>query len=270
MIYNVAKPSLLLSPYIKQYWAIADCLPHNLTHLQRIVPSGMIELNFYLGNKPQSLHAVKNIPEHAIVSGQLNEFYDIEVSSNLSMFSVTFHPYGGMMFFNLPLNELYNQTVALSFLMKDETRIVEDKLSAAVDFYERIVIIEKFLYKQLLKNNKPYIINRITDCINTIKQSGGTAGIEQLASKACLSRKQFERYFNEYIGISPKTYLKIIRFQYSIYCKQLNPTTKLSNIAYDSGYFDQSHMINEYKKLSGKTPKEFFSECEPHSDFFSV
>ena len=270
MNYCVAKPSLLLSPYIKQYWAITDCLPANLTHTQRIVPCGTIELNFYLGSKPFSLHAERSIPEHSVVSGQLNGFYDIVVSGSLNMFSVTFHPFGALMFFNLPLNEFYNQTIALSQLLKDETHSVEDELSATSDFYKRITIIEKFLYLQLLKNNKPYIINRITDCINTIKNSGGMADIDQLASRACLSRKQFERHFNEYIGISPKTYLKIIRFQYSIYCKQLNPTTKLSNIAYDSGYFDQSHMINEYRKLSGKTPKEFFSECEPHSDFFSL
>jgi AraC-like DNA-binding protein len=102
-----------------------------------------------------------------------------------------------------------------------------------------------------------------------IRVNQGMVEIEELSSLACLSRKQFERIFLEYIGISPKQYLKIIRFQSSIFLKSKNEDISLTELAYESGYYDQSHFINEYRKMTGITPKQFFLDCQTiHSDFF--
>jgi AraC-like DNA-binding protein len=83
-----------------------------------------------------------------------------------------------------------------------------------------------------------------------------------------LCRKQFERIFSEHIGISPKQYLKIIRFQFAIFQKQQNANMNLLDVSFKSGYYDQSHFINDFKSLSGLTPKQYFSKNEACSDFF--
>lgn len=82
----------------------------------------------------------------------------------------------------------------------------------------------------------------MTNAIELITPTKGNVSIDFLASNACLSRKQFERKFLSYIGISPKQFLKIIRFQNAIYFNQTTSFNKLTELAYKVGYYDQSHL----------------------------
>ena len=84
----------------------------------------------------------------------------------------------------------------------------------------------------------------------------------------CRMEKIDFRTVPEDIGISPKQYLKIIRFQSAIFLKQKNNNLNMTELSYESGYLDQSHFINDFKSLSGLTPKQYFAEKEIYSDFF--
>lgn len=268
MEYSVAKPSLPLSKFIKHYWTIESCIPSCQQHTQRIVPNGLVELLFYLGDKPVSCDKIKSINENTIITGHLREFYDINVTGRLSLFSVLFKPHGLSMFFDIPVNELYNQNVPLQCLFKHDTAELEMKLYEANTFAERIKIIENYFLHLLTKNRKKYDFNRIEHSINIINRKRGVVNIDYLASEACFSRKQFERVFSHYVGTTPKQFLKTIRFQHSINEKSKNRTTHLTALSYQCGYYDQSHMINDFQKLTGMTPKQYFKEGEPYSDYF--
>ncbi|MFC2124862.1 DUF6597 domain-containing transcriptional factor [Bacteroidota bacterium] len=265
----ISKPSGSLSPYIKQYWMIENCMRPGAIYTHRIVPCGLMELTFHLGDVPKVNNYQLSLPDNALISGQLNEYYEIDVSGHLSMFSVTFQPQGAMMFFDLPLIELFNQNIPLRFLQKELVEEVESGLFKATSFSQKIKIIEKYLIRQLHENIKEHKGQRINDSIRKISQSLGKISIGELASNACLSRKQYERIFTESIGISPKRFLKIVRFQNVIYQRQLSHKSNLTTLAYECGYFDQSHMINDFKMLSGKTPSQYFREGEAISDYFS-
>jgi transcriptional regulator GlxA family with amidase domain len=152
--------------------------------------------------------------------------------------------------------------------LKDKTVELEFELYKSVTFEEKIYIIEKFLINQLLKRKKEYEIKRIMDSVAIINQSKGVIDIDTLSSSACLCRRQYERIFAEYIGSTPKQFLRTVRFQNTLEEKQRNKSIQLTELAYSCGYFDQSHMINDYKLLSGKTPTQYFLECEPYSDYF--
>lgn len=121
------------------------------------------------------------------------------------------------------------------------------------------------LNKSTSKDN----FNRIERCIDIINQTRGVVDISFLASKACYSRKQFERVFSQYVGTSPKQFLKTIRFQNAIDEKARNSSLSLTELTYRCGYFDQSHMISEFKGLSGFTPKQYFEYGLPFSDYFT-
>ena len=268
MSYLFAKPSYPLSSFVKQYWAIENCLPDGDVHVQRIVPTGLTDLTFYMGNKPKSLDENKDIQEDSILSGQQKEYYDIVISGRLCMFSISLLPHGARMFFDLPSIEFFDQNIPLKYLVKDKINELETNLYEAESFNERIKVAEDFLMNQLHKTGKLYELKRIQHSIDLINNSSGKITIEDLASAACLSRKQFERTFSNHIGSSPKQFLKAVKFQYSLYQKYSNSAMSLTEIAYSSGYYDQSHMINAYKSLSGITPSQYFAECEPHSDYF--
>lgn len=268
MEYRIAKPSLLLSKFIRHYWTIENCMPYAEIHTQRIVPSGLMELLFYFGNKPVSEDKNKSINENTIITGHLREYYDINVSGRLSLFSILFKPHGLSMFFNIPLIEFYNQNVPLKYILKHEILELEMKLYEAYSFTERIKVIEKYFLHLLKKTKREYDFNRIEQSINTINQKRGIVSIDDLASEACFSRKQFERVFSYYVGTTPKQFLKTIRFQNSINKKSQNKSINLTELTYSCGYYDQSHMINDFQKLTGMTPTQYFSGCEPYSDYF--
>lgn len=269
MNFNIIQPSIILAPYIKNYWVLKGCIPKHENHFQRIVPNGFVELIFYYKDTPQYFRKNSNIKSTAIISGQQDEFYDIKVHGDLQLFSVVFLPQAARMFLGIPVSELYNQSIPAELIFKNDIDTITSKLSELNYISEKVNLIEDFLVRQITKN-QDYKINRIANSVGDINSLKGINLIDSLASNACLSRKQFERTFAEFVGIAPKKFLRIVRFQYALYSQQIKSFENLTALAYDCGYYDQSHMINDFKKLTGLTPNQFFAECDPYSDYFSA
>lgn len=266
MSFQFAYPSSKLKPYIKQYWGFENVLEKGLQYSQGIIPSGLPELIFYFDKRPDAQN--RNLEENVLLNVQQNDYYDLIISENLSIFSVTFHPYGIHQFFNIPLHELQNKSVPLAYVDKRWSNLVEQKLEGSKYFQGRVEIIEAHLLRLLYSNLNQRDFLRMSYIIDLIRKTNGSIDIDTLADDACLSRKQFERKFSEIIGISPKQYLKIIRFQYAIHIKNKTTGKNLTELAYDSGYYDQSHFIGDFKMFSGLTPKQLFEQCNSVSDFF--
>jgi AraC-like DNA-binding protein len=232
------------------------------------VPSGMTELIFYLENKPVTSAKDKTISDRTLLSGQLNGYYDLIVKNKISLFSILFQPHSLSMFFDIPVGVIYNQNVPLREFLKDSVDDLETPLYEAKTVDARVNIIENFLFDRLGKSKKKYEFNRIRHSVGLINRSRGIISINALASAACLSRKQYERTFSDFIGTSPKQFLRIVRFQNAINEKSKNRKANLTTLTYRCGYYDQSHMTNDFTQLTGMTPKQYFSHCEPFSDYF--
>jgi AraC-like DNA-binding protein len=269
MVYNIANPSGPLSRFVKHYWCLENCIPSGKAHIQRIVPSGLLELIFYLGEKPVASVREKAINESTMITGQLSGYYDLKISGSIALFSIIFQPHGLSAFLDVPIKDLFNQTVPLKFVFGNAVGELETRLFEAKTFAGRIAIAEDYLLKILRNKGLKHSFKRINNTVCTINQSKGVVGIESLASQACFSRKQFERRFAELIGTSPKQFLRIVRFQNAIDKKSKAKSITLTDLTYQCGYYDQAHMINDFQKLSGMSPKQYFSLCEPYSDYFS-
>ncbi|MDR0348489.1 MAG: helix-turn-helix domain-containing protein [Tannerella sp.] len=99
--------------------------------------------------------------------------------------------------------------------------------------------------------------------------NGGEMNTDNLCRTSCLSYRQFKRVFFEYAGINPKDFLRIIRFQKMLSIWQSQPQISFAHLAHDCGFYDQSHLINEFKIFAGYTPNEYIALCAPYSDYFS-
>ncbi len=268
MGFHLAQPSDILSPFVKSYWGMENRMAAGETHVQRIIPSGLTELTFYLGDLPRPVEKRRQFHNHTLLSGQQKNPYDILVEGHLSLFSVIFQAHGLVPFFHLPAGELFDLTIPLHLLLKNETREVEDRLAAADSFEERIRVVENFLLKRLIRFREKHEHRRIDHSIGIINRTRGDVEIELLASEACLSRKQFERTFLFHVGATPKLFLRTVRFQHAIYEKAQQKSLSLTELSYRCGYYDQSHMTADFQKLSGMSPRKFFADCEPYSDYF--
>jgi len=268
---HFATPSNTLAPYIKRYWAIENRLDKGEKCIQRITPTGLTELLFYFTPRPKILTARMHLSDNVALYGHQNDFYDMELTGDLSVFSIVFQPQGLMRFFKFPLHEICNQNVPLQYIVDRQTCCdLEEKMGEATTFQQRVHIAEAYLWGLLKTDFAEFEFQRINHIVELIKQSFGSIDIGQMALEACLCRRQFERVFAQQIGISPKQYLKIIRFQYAIFQKQQNAHLDMMDLSYQSGYFDSSHFISDFKSLCGLTPKQYFAEGDACSDFFEL
>ncbi len=269
MEYHISKPSLFLNTFVKQYWAIESCIPQGVEHMQRIIPNGLSELIYYFNDKPESTDKNICISARTVVTGQLSKHYDLKVTGNLSMFSIVFQPFALSAFIGFPSSEFLNKAIPIRFLFKGSVNELEDRLALAKSFYQRINIVETFLQNLLHKRSKyQFYLSRIKHSIQLINQTKGMVNIDKLADEACFGRKQFERAFLETVGISPKQFLKVIRFQNAIHEKAISNQLNMTALTYKCGYYDQSHMTNDFQKFSGLSPKKFFDEYQAYSDYF--
>jgi AraC-like DNA-binding protein len=268
MNFQTAKPSALLAPFIKGYWAMENCDVPAQGYLQRIVPSGLNELLFYSGNRPEIIPEGKSYEANAVLSGHHKNFYDIKIREKISLFSILFEPGALKIFLNIPQTELYNRHVPLQFLMQQESGRLEERISLTKSFPEKVKIAETFFSALLNQSTDFYTHKRITHAVSLIRQTRGSISVETLAGAACLSTKQFQRSFAGCVGSSPKQFLRTVRFQNAIQTRACKPDYSLTQLAYHCGYSDQSHFIKEFHDLSGHTPGDYFSTCDSVSDFF--
>ncbi len=270
VIYNFSRPSSILEPFIKYYWILESDKSNQLICKERIFPTGFIEIIFYYGD--QYLKINKNnqsvIQPKCQINGQSTGYYDIMPTGKIGLISVVLKPNAARLFFNLPVSELTNHSLDIANIEKHEIKRLENAIQIATNNNERIKAIENYFYNQLIEK-KLYDFKRINHCIEKINQKKGLITLKELATESFLCQKQFNRKFSDFVGLNPKQFLRIIRFQHAIFSYQNNPSVNFTELAYTCGYFDQSHFIHEFKTFTGLTPTELFKSCQPYSDYFS-
>lgn len=269
MFHQLIEPSPLLRPYIENYVVVETSDPSEYHSKQRVYPRGCIDLVFHYG-RPfffQKRNESSVLEPRSVVCGQQVSFYDLCPAGKTGMILVMFRSCGAGMFFKVPMIEIAGQNVAFEYLVGKEADELEDKILNASQNPECIQIIEDFLIKQLIQNHHDH--NQVKAAFHKMSQRNGQISIKQLAETACLSVKQFERKFSSLIGINPKQFMRIIRFQNILRLKKTGFTGSLTALAQESGYYDQAHFINDFKSITGAAPKKFFSDLQPDPENIS-
>lgn len=141
----------------------------------------------------------------------------------------------------------------------------------AIDFFGNIIqeIIEKIVESENINSLVDQIENGLTQImrhaqdklpidqvVQQMVQSGGLMHIDKAASAACLSIRQFERQFKQRIGLSPKFYSRLIRFSSAWVLKENESQKSWTDIAHQTGYYDQMHLIRDFKEFASVNPKQ--------------
>ncbi len=261
-LFRVFHPSPLLAPYVKQYWLLKTAADSAEI---RTVPTGMTNLVFHRGNRPFSLRNDAFHPR-AFLCGQERTFSDLRYHGQVNMISVVFRPAGARAFFDLPVDRSADLCLSASDLEDKDFSALEASLTNTQEDDVCILLIERFLLNRL-SSLAAHNLKRIESTIDLI--NSGQTNVSCLASAACLSTKQFDRVFSEYVGARPKEFSRTVRFQRALHLLETVPKISFTRLAFECGYFDQSHLIKEFRAFSGYTPGEYLFVCSPHSDYFS-
>jgi AraC-like DNA-binding protein len=277
--FEIIKPCALLEPFIKYYW-ILD-YENNLVEPIRVIPYGCVQFTLYLGGKINSLgsNSDSSYKDQAVVTGQISSYFDVVPQGKIRLITIVFKPFGAKPFFDFPISEIKDNIIPIKDINNSYWLDLEKKLSDLKENKSIITCLEDNLLKKLEKNtlfNSYFSINydRVLSAIGRIESSKGCVNIKELSSLVCLSDKQFNRIFTDYVGINPKHFLRIVRYQSVLLKLQSSNLSEykdidLHDLVYDFGYYDQSHLINNFKEFTGYTPREYINLFSPCSEYFS-
>lgn len=255
------EPDNILKRFIKNFCIVETNNSSEYLPAERVFPNGNACVVFHYGSP--SVFKQKNSPEYVepnfLICGQQSNYYDLSLSGNTGMILITFKPHGLRAFFNLPAKELVNENISLNLLINDEASMLEDKLLNSADNRQRIAYVEDFLTERLIFQRN---FDRIDYAIKLINRDKGQIKTQQLSQEVCLGIKQFERIFSDHVGLTPKKFTSIIRLQNAIQMKRKHEELSMFQLAFDNGYYDQSHFIHDFKNLTGLTPRDFFNRKE--------
>lgn len=214
-----------------------------------------VEMVFhYNGQFNELINESSEVCALTAMQGPSSQIRRFRIDRPFGMFGVYLYPYSIPVFFNIPATELSNQMPDLISLMGKEGAILEEKIMQAKDTNQRVQIITEFLEGKLGKYQEQHAV---LSSIQFIIQSRGLTRIDEISDRYFVSARQFERKFKEYSGLTPKLFSRIVRFHTA--CQHFGELKKsLTDIAYECGYYDQSHFIHDFKEFSGHHPRSYF------------
>jgi AraC-like DNA-binding protein len=168
---------------------------------------------------------------------------------------VYFKEAGAAPFFNMPLHELFDESVSLDhFMVRSELMVFEEQLAEARADHDRIALTEKFLMSRLRDVTPDKLV---LTALALIHQHKGNLRMTDLAAQLNISQSPLEKRFRQAVGTSPKKFAALVRFQYVV--KNYRTKSSLTYLAHDAGFYDQAHFIKTFKSFTGETPDAFFS-----------
>lgn len=156
-------------------------------------------------------------------------------------------PEGASFFLGVPGREIADRVIGLDSFWK-EAESIEGQIADCKHDSCRVAIVEAVLIRQL----RPHRSLVIAHAARKMREGEGQMTVRSIAEWAGMSRQLLGRGFNEQIGLSPKTYLRLCRFRKAL--ASLSSESRLGELAAAAGYYDQSHMIAEIREFSGMTP----------------
>ena len=260
MLINEIKPSPSLADHIRLYRIIdfsfpshikipgkaypprpEHCLQFMARDPERVGPTGEGATTGYSGAIFMGPHTkvIHRYPKHATLG-----------------FQVIFQP-GSMHFLTgIPAIELTDIYTGASDIFGKEADLVNEQLSNANGYAEMVHNVEAYLQRLIRKRKS--VSHPVEQVAREWLQKDHGFSVDKLARAACLSRRQLDRKFNEWIGLSPKLFLQLARFDKAFRMKNRYPEKDWLAIAMHLEYHDYQHLVKDYKLFTGYTPKQFF------------
>ncbi|MDX2361480.1 MAG: helix-turn-helix transcriptional regulator [Crocinitomicaceae bacterium] len=239
-------------------------LINGFTHYQfddiapiQLYPEGHFELilqleSDFLHNTP-STDQWESRPQQ-FIGGLHNQAYSIRPAcKNASLISIVFKPESAKYFIPEKLNAFKNKVVDVADVFTRAELELVKRVDADATLTSSITNLENFL-ERVFRNKTFSPIDKV---LGTITKNKEALSVSELAKSVNLSDAQFRKRFGEEVGMSPKEYQKIIRFDRIAKLLQTTTPVNLTDLAYENGYYDQAHFIHDFRSITGVSPKKY-------------
>ncbi len=245
-------PHPALKQFVKEYWYLFTSIgnPNPLSN----TPTPEEAIYFYPKNKPAIFSDGEFIktPDSVIIRQQ-TERVDMLIPNDYLMFKIIFKTGGFYRLFGIPLSVFSNGHIETVCLLGNPFKELNEQIINSTSFEEMVSYAEKYLMNKVSNlKTKQQPIDFVINQAQLYQYS-----LDQLASDACLSNRQFERNFLARTGVTPKMYQRILKFNQAMKFKKEEPNQTWTNITHSVGYFDQMHLLRDFKEFTNTVPTAF-------------
>jgi AraC-like DNA-binding protein len=249
-----------LSRQIKYIYILRSLASEIIPKPHLLIPDGTFELILNFGDAvyhaDQNQNAIQR--PQALLAGGFHKQFSLHYTGNIYMIGVVFNP----VYQNLLLNDrmdLYSASLvnARQVFGTGLTTLVEalHDLSNPELLREHI---ETYFMKFFTHQRDHAHKKSLHTAIEMIQRNKGNIDLSKLASHVCMSTRNFRRVFTETTGISPKEYIRIVRSKNILHLTRQGRS--IEAIAFDLGYYDPSHLLRDFKDISGVTPRTYVDQ----------
>lgn len=251
---RVYQPAPALREFVRYYVSIQEQLSTGESVMPVTARSAPL-IDFQFGDHCE---VVLSAPERreiahsvAVVGAQTFQRVHVVSRGNVNTFVIFFQPGGMHRLFSMPQCMLTNEHFDGRAMIGRSIDELARRLGEARSVEERIQHADNYLLKRRPASSSRIDVSRIAGQLLTHR---GSLRISSLAAQAGLSARQLERRFLAQIGLTPKTFARIVRFEAALRAKRQSPHLRWTDVAHDLGYHDQMHMVRDFHEFSDSTP----------------
>jgi AraC-like DNA-binding protein len=259
MIFTSILPPPGLARIVECYWIAEseDASPAK----EKIIPDGFPEMIFHYGD-PYRInlhHNAWELQSQSLLAGQIRRYFFLENTGKSGVLGIKLQPTALTHLFDIPMCTLTDKVADLSAIMAVPLRSL---LCTAAPHDEKITAINEWFSSLPLWEE-----DHADKAIELIREYKGAIAVAEIVAQLGISERHLERLFKRSVGLSPKFYARIIRFNHIFHLNQeRNPGW--TDLAFNAGYYDQSHFIRNFKAFTGEDPSGYYFEEDNMANFF--
>lgn len=264
MNYRQITPPDALKTYIRYFFILETAGIKDQVYTFRTVADGGPGLLFQPEDRGTYYQNNKQLPG-LFLYGQATTHVQTSLKGTFSTIGIVFYPHVLKTVFGIDADELTDTCLDVDQMARRQGYHLTEMLAECRSNTEKIEVLSSYLV-YLAKRNCTLADSRMEFALSQILRSKGNISLRDLTRQLCLSERSVERKFKQYVGLSPKLFARICRFQASLVQIRNSQYSKLSDIAYENEYADQSHLIRAFKEFSGVSPKQAMNIMENIAD----
>ena len=258
--FHTIDPPPELAQYVRSFWVFEGNERNGEPYIYRSMADACAEMVFHYKGVWQGLsvndEVIAGSDELTTLHSPADNYQRFTTNGDFGIFGVYLYPYSLHSLFGLSGCELRNETVTIADCLRSKGRELEEQILTARNNRERVNILSAFLIRRSRAAKAPD--TAIQACIKLLVYRPTAQSVGETADMFCISSRQLERKFKTLTGFAPKSFARISRFQHALRRYGSNYKS-LTDLAYECGYYDQSHFIHDFRKFSGYEPRSYFA-----------
>jgi AraC-like DNA-binding protein len=260
MLFQSHIPSPPLSEFVDRFWFCSDNPPHAR---ERILPSGTVELVINLVDDEIRIDGLSSTDHDrrfsgAVVSGPYSRFFGIDPRQHGAIIGVHFKPGGAFPVLGFPIDEVTDSHIDLESIWGRFASELRERLCETATPPQRFALLEAALLSRLGRPLRHH--PAVAIALDRFEKKWTEDSICDLARRVNLSQRRFIQLFSDEVGLTPKLYSRIQRFQRTRDIVQKLATPRWAELAAACGYSDQSHLIRDFQEFSGLSPSAYLRQ----------